>query len=87
MNNMANDVSRAYSYAPAIRPVHVQLAEGDRELLDHDKCGRLNVSAYGTRGVALNLHERIDIVEARWYRGCLGKGSHPHVCFSSLRRT
>ena len=48
------DVSRAYFYAAAVRPVYVKLAEEDREAGDDGKCGRLRVSMYGTRDAALN---------------------------------
>ena len=48
------DVSRAYFYAKALRPVYVQLTEEDREVGDDGFCGGLNVSMYGTRDAALN---------------------------------
>ena len=48
------DVSRAYFYAPALRPVYVKLPEEDRGEGDAQKCGKLNVSMYGTRDAALN---------------------------------
>ena len=51
---MYADVSRAYFYARAIRPVYVQLTEEDRAEGDEGLCGRLNVSMYGTRDAALN---------------------------------
>ena len=50
---MYADVSRAYFYARAIRPVYVQLIDADREPGDEGMCGRLNVSMYGTRDAAL----------------------------------
>ena len=48
------DVSRAYFYAAAVRPVYVQLPDEDREPGDEGKCGRLRVSMYGTRDAAMN---------------------------------
>ena len=48
------DVSRAYFYAPAARPVYVEIPEEDREPGDEEMCGRLRVSMYGTRDAALN---------------------------------
>ena len=51
------DVSRAYFYAPAIRPVYVKIIGEDFELGDENRCGRLNVSMYGARGAAMNWHE------------------------------
>ena len=48
------DVSRAYFYAKAARPVYVKLPEEDREPGDESMCGRLRVSMYGTRDAALN---------------------------------
>ena len=52
---MYADVSRAYFYAPAERPVYVQLPEEDQLPGDEGKCGRLKMSMYGTRDAALNL--------------------------------
>lgn len=57
MKLMVCDVSRACSYAPAIRPVYVRIVDEDHEPGDEDKCGRLNVSMDGTRDTALNWHQ------------------------------
>ena len=46
------DVSRAYFYAKAIRPVYVKLPEEDTEARDAGKCGELILSMYGTRDAA-----------------------------------
>ena len=51
---MYADVSRAYFYAKAIRPVYVQLTEEDVEEGDEGKCGKLLMSMYGTRDAAMN---------------------------------
>jgi len=51
---MYADVSRAYFYAKAIRPVYVQLTDEDLEDGDEGKCGRLLMSMYGTRDAAMN---------------------------------
>ena len=48
------DVSRAYFYAPARKPVFVKLPEKDDTPA---MCGRLNVSMYGTRDAAANWEE------------------------------
>ena len=46
MKVMVCDVSGAYVNALAMRPVHAQLADEDKEPCEHDKCGRLTVSTY-----------------------------------------
>ena len=52
------DVSRAYFYAPAVRPVYVVIPEEDREPNDPpDVCGELKYSMYGTRDAAQNWAE------------------------------
>ena len=48
------DVSRAYFYAKAVRPVYVKLPEEDIEAGDETRCGKLLMSMYGTRDAALN---------------------------------
>lgn len=52
---MTCDVSRAYPYAPAVRPVYVKIAEEDREPGAEGTCGKLNVSMCGTRDAAFIL--------------------------------
>ncbi len=51
---MYADVSRAYFYAPAVRPVYVQIAAEDVEPGDEGLVGRLKMSMYGTRDAAAN---------------------------------
>ena len=51
---MYADVSRAYFYAKAERPVYVKLPAEDMEPGDEGKCGKLKMSMYGTRDAALN---------------------------------
>ena len=51
---MYADVSRAYFYARASRPVYVKLPEEDLQEGDGHRCGRLKMSMYGTRDAALN---------------------------------
>ena len=51
---MSADVSRAYLYAKAVRPVYVKLPEEDTEKGDEGKCGKLMMSMYGTRDAPLN---------------------------------
>ena len=54
MELMYADVSRAYFYAKAVRPVYVKLPQEDFEAGDGQRCGRLKMSMYGTRDAALN---------------------------------
>ena len=49
---MSNDVRRAYFFAPATRPIYVELPDEAGE--KSDKCGRLLKSLYGTRDAANN---------------------------------
>lgn len=56
MKIMVCDVSRVYCYAPAIRPVYVKMVDEDFEEGGENRCGKLNVSMYGTRDAAFNLH-------------------------------
>ena len=51
---MYADVSRAYFYAKAVRPVYVNLPDEDRPEKDEQMCGRLMMSMYGTRDAATN---------------------------------
>ena len=51
---MYADVSRAYFYAKAVRPVYVKLPAEDLESGDENRCGKLLMSMYGTRDAALN---------------------------------
>ena len=51
---MYADVSRAYFYAKAFRPVYVRLSDEDRAEGDEQMCGRLVMSMYGTRDAATN---------------------------------
>ena len=48
------DVSRAYFYAPAVRPVYVKLPSEDTNSNDKGMVGKLNMSMYGTRDAAAN---------------------------------
>ena len=51
---MYADVSRAYFYAKAVRPVYVVLPAEDLCEGDENRCGELVMSMYGTRDAALN---------------------------------
>ena len=51
---MALDVARAYFYAPASRPVFIQIPAEDRLDSDAGKVAQLNLSLYGTRDAAKN---------------------------------
>ena len=48
------DVRRAYFYAPARRPIFIQIPVEDREPGDEGMVGKLELSLYGTRDAALN---------------------------------
>ena len=54
MRMMYADVSRAYFYAKAVRPVYVELPEEDKEPGDQNRCGKLVMSMYGIRDAAIN---------------------------------
>ena len=66
---MYADVSRAYFYAKAVRPVYVRLPDKDRLPGDENKCGKLKMSMYGTHDAALNwAPEYGDTLRAAGYR-------------------
>ena len=48
------NVKRAYFYAPASRPIYIQIPAEDWETGDDARVGRLNLSLYGTRDAAMN---------------------------------
>ena len=54
MRLAAIDIKRAYFYAPARRPIFIEIPREDREPGDEHRIGRLNLSLYGTRDAALN---------------------------------
>ena len=51
---MTTDVKRAYFYAPATRPIYIEIPAEDRTDEDDDCVGILNLSLYGTRDAAMN---------------------------------
>ena len=51
---MYADVSRAYFYGPAVRPVYVKIAAEDMNPGNEGMVGRLKLSMYGTRDAAAN---------------------------------
>ena len=51
---MSIDVKRAYFYAPARRPVYIEIPIEDYEDGDEMMVGKLNLSLYGTRDAAQN---------------------------------
>ena len=51
---MYADVSLAYLYAKAVRPVYVQLPEEEMAEGDESRCGKLMMSMYGNRDAAFN---------------------------------
>ena len=51
------DVSRAYFYAKALRPVYVRIPQEDLKPDEEGICGKLLLSMYGTRDAAQNWHE------------------------------
>ena len=48
------DVQRAYFYAPAKRPIYIELPVEDRLPGDEDSVAQLNLSLCGTRDAAQN---------------------------------
>ena len=54
MRMMYADVSRAYFYALAVRPVYVELPKDDKKPGDQNRSGTLVGSMYGTRDAAVN---------------------------------
>ena len=48
------DVKRAYFYAPAKRPIFIELPVEDRLQGEEDMVAQLNLSLYGTRDAAQN---------------------------------
>ena len=56
-NIMFIDVSRAYFYAKARRDVYIVIPREDWEAGDEWRCGKLNLSMYGTRDAAQNWEE------------------------------
>ena len=68
---MYADVSRAYFHAESSREVYVKLPEEDWEAGDELRCGKLNVSMYGTRDAALNWAEEYagELKKAGYRRG------------------
>ena len=65
---MYADVSRAYFYAKAVRPVYVKLPDEDMTEGDECRCGKLMMSMYGTRDAALNgALEYRDTLQAAGY--------------------
>ena len=55
---MTNDVSRAYFYAPATRPIYIKIPDEDWEPGDEENVARLNLSLYGTRDTAKNWNKK-----------------------------
>ena len=74
---MYADVSRAYFYAKAVRPVYVKLPVEDREEGDEARCGKLLMIMYGTRDAAFNWSQECTrtLVNSGYVRG----GANP--CF------
>ena len=64
---MCADDSRVYFYAKAVRPVYVRLPEGDMAEGDESRCGKLMMSMYGTRDVALNW--ALEYADTLWAAG------------------
>ena len=60
---VVSDVSRAYFYAPSLKPTFVEICPEDLEPGEEHRCGELNVSMCGTRPAAGNwptiLHTEI----------------------------
>ena len=54
---MYADVSGAYFYARAVRPVYVKIPPEDSEEGDEGRCGKLVMSMYGIRNAAFSRAE------------------------------
>ena len=69
MRLAAIDIKRAYFYAPARRPIFIEIPRGDREPGDEHRIGRLNLSLYGTRDAAQNwAHEYTSFMVGMGFR-------------------
>ena len=55
---LINDISRAFFYAPAIRPVFVKIPPEAQKPGDEGMCWELCMSRYGTRDAATNWHAK-----------------------------
>ena len=78
---MSNDIKRAYFYAPATRPIFVEIPEEDRNEEDDGLVGQLNLSLYGTRDAALNWSKTYsDFLVSIGFRK--GKASPCNFCHS-----
>ena len=83
---MYADVSRAYFYARAKRPVYVKLPAEDMTEGDENKCGKLLMSMYGTRDAALNWSlEYSDTLRAAGYEQ--GKSNTHHASVVNIAST
>ena len=51
---MSIDVKRAYFYAPATRPLYIEIPPEDKQPGDVGMVAKLNLSLYGTRDAAMN---------------------------------
>ena len=51
---MSIDVKRAYFYAPATRPLYIEIPAEDKDPEDEGMVAKLNLSLYGTRDAAMN---------------------------------
>ena len=57
---MINDVSRAFFYAPVQHDIYVELCEEAIECEeDRGKCGKLQMSMYGTKAAAQNWQKEV----------------------------
>ncbi len=56
---MAVDIKRAYFYARSVRETYVDLPKEDYQPGDEQRCGRLNMSMYGTRDAAMNWDKEL----------------------------
>ena len=65
---MATDVKRAYFYAPASRPMYIEVPEEDQVEGEGDVVGELQLSLYGTRDAAVNWSNTHQVPEGQWLR-------------------
>ena len=72
---MINDVSRAFFYAPVQHDIYVELCEEAIECEeDRGKCGKLQMSMYGTKAAAQNWQK--EVTEKLWSNWDSKLGNH-----------
>ena len=81
---MTCDVSRAYIYTPAMRPVHARTLGEEFVEGDENRCGNFNALMNGTWGAALNWHEQC---KSHLEGLAFGQGTSTLFTFTMLRQS